>query len=356
MFNNIKYNVMKIINYSFKNKPSILLVIIGVILTSCGSYQYVGQTNDGIYETSESEVIITDNESNDNYYTNYFRDKALEVENLNTEESDIFTDIDTYQSTYTDSTNVKQNAGWGETNNQVVVNLYNDVYTDQLYRYGWGNWTDVYFYNYGWNNWRWNRPYGFYNGWGWNNWGWNYGVGFYDPFWCPPYYGGIYAGNFYNPYYGYNNYGYYGNNRYYNRNVAYNSGRRGSITSSNVNRSTSRRSNVINSSNSSNTRFNSPRRTSNSSINSTNSNTRTRSNNTRVRSNNNSVSPSNSGTRSNNTRVSTPRRSSSNSSSVRSSSSTRSSSPSVRSSSGSSRSSSGGSSRSSGGSSRRGNN
>lgn len=279
MFNNIKYNVMKIINYSFKNKPSILLVIIGVILTSCGSYQYVGQTNDGIYETSESEVIITDNESNDNYYTNYFRDKALEVENLNTEESDIFTDIDTYQSTYTDSTNVKQNAGWGETNNQVVVNLYNDVYTDQLYRYGWGNWTDVYFYNYGWNNWRWNRwnrwnSWGW-NSWGWNNWGWN--AGFYDPFW----YGGFYGYAYHPAYYGYSP---YYNGIYSRRGISYNAGRRGTMTRTNSMLNGRSSSRILNNNATRPSRSTSVRPRTNTSV-------RPRSNNSTVRPSNSTVKP-----------------------------------------------------------------
>ena len=159
---------MKLFTFLSNKLNAFTAIIAAIALTSCGSYQYVGQTNDGIYETSDAygqqTVVIEEGNNNDNndYYTNYFREKALEAEAYDNNNNEIFTDIDTYEGTYSDTTAVVQKAGWGDSNDQVVINVYNDVYSNQIARYGWNNWgwNSWGMTPWGWNSWRWNRPWG----------------------------------------------------------------------------------------------------------------------------------------------------------------------------------------------------
>jgi hypothetical protein len=188
-----------------------------IMLSSCGSYQYVGSTSDGIYSEDEPEYVVIEDvsyqeESNSNYYSNYFKEKALEVEGTE-DVNPVFTDVDSYESQ--SNVNSNQNAGWGDNSSQVNITVYDNGWNNWGYgyaNYGWNNW------GYGYNSFGWNRPYGWNYGYGWNNWGWNSG-----------FYGGYYGG-FY-PNYGYG-YGYYGNPYYgyngYRNNYAYNNTRRGS--------------------------------------------------------------------------------------------------------------------------------
>lgn len=296
-------------NYLKFNYPAIFLIVL--IFTSCGSYQYVGTDNDGIYDSTYDNVEYVEatqetTNSND-YYQNYFKEKRLEYDAM-AEESEIFTDVDSYSSdNYTEQDSIDNTyrgySGWGQANENVTINIYDNGWNN----WGWNTWGWNAGFGWGWNSWRWNRWYqpwgwnvGF--GWGWNNWGW------YDPFWCPPYYN----------YFQFNPYGY---GLYYNgRNVryggyAYNYGRRGYY--SNVGRSSlSRRSNLVNSTRN----YNTPRR--NSSIrsytprrNSTLSNSRTR-NTVRPRSSSSLSTPRTSTRpRRNNSSVSQPRSRSNSSSS-----------------------------------------
>lgn len=311
---------MKLINY-LSNKVHVFTVLLAALtLSSCGSYQYVGQTSDGIYETGtenrqyESEAIPA--ESNNDYYANYFREKADEAEAYS-QTDEIFTDIDTYQGNYDDTVEVtEQNAGWGETSSNVIINIHDTGFYND---YGWG-WNRPWGWN-GWYNWGWNSPYSWNYGWGWNN-------SFYNPYWRSPYYG------FNNFGYGYGyGYGYSYTNGYHRRGISYNSGRRGSIVNRNSvlssrysrNTGVSPRTNITTRPRSSTTR---PR---------TNSTTKPRLNTTRPRTNTSTPRPrTNTSTPRPRTNTSTPR---SNNSTPRSISTPRSSSPSR------SRSTSGGSSR-----------
>lgn len=201
---------MQLQNYFKTSLPFSAAFAMLFVLSSCGSSQYVGQDNDGIYG-SDTRVETTDKtvatETQPNYYKNYFKGKSIELDNA-TAESEVFTDVDSYQGNYTeiDSVAVERQlyGGWGDQNNgNVTVNVINTGFNN------WG-WNDP-FWGWGWNRWnRWNRWNSWNYGWGWNT------VGFYDPFWCPPYYGGFYG----NPYvYGYGH-------PFYNRGVVYNRGRR----------------------------------------------------------------------------------------------------------------------------------
>lgn len=204
---------MQLINYLKEQMPFMSISAAMLILTSCGSSQYVGQDYDGIYDSNEdaneTEVVQTNNNS---YYQNYFKEKSSEYDYI-TEEEEVFTDIDAYEGTYAEQNAAQQEsyAGWGQENENVTINVYSGFNSGF----------------YGYNNWY--RPYGFGFGFGYGygspywNIGWGYS-GFYDPFWCPPYaYGGYYGYPYYRHY---RNRGYYGN--YYNRNsMAYHDSRRG---------------------------------------------------------------------------------------------------------------------------------
>ena len=128
-------------NYLKRKMP--ILAILGLLIgfTSCGSYQYVGVDNDGIYDTSEPHIQYQDavveipNPSNSNYYKNYFRNKSLEAELISADDA-IFTDIDSYSSdNFVDNDSLTNDyqgyAGWGQDSNSVTIN-----YIDN----GWNNW------------------------------------------------------------------------------------------------------------------------------------------------------------------------------------------------------------------------
>ena len=221
------------------------------LLASCGSYQYAGYEEDAIYGDSPRTVEYTEPVSEEptedtGYYQNYFKEKTLQYANIN-QDGEIFTDIDSYEGSYDDTVNDslvynQGYAGWGQDyNDDVVINIYGGHAFNSIWwnrpplwnNWGWnGGW--------GWNNWGW-HGWGW-NGFGWNNWGfnnWGWGFGGWDPFWCPPYYGGLYAyrpwwGGAYGPYY-------VGGGIYGRRGFAYNASRRGSVYGNNSLASLSRR-------------------------------------------------------------------------------------------------------------------
>lgn len=318
-------------NYFTTKIPFLGLFTMIFLVASCGSYEYVGYDNDGIYgqdnrrtvESPPQQQTEVETKNEGTYYKNYFSEKAQEYEYV-FGNGEIFTDIDSYEGDYNEEIDTlnynKSYAGWGQNNDNVIINVIDN---------GWNSWG---WYNpWAWNSWYYSPRYS----WGWNSWGWNVGFGY-------PYYGYGYG----YPYYGYGyGYGYpYYNNNYYNRgynsrNYAYNSGRRGSYLNrdlSTINGRTSatsrlnRSSSTVRSRNRSqvydNNRSTRPRSTTRSNTGRNNSPrvTRPRSNTPRV-----------STPRSSTPKVSTPRRSSgsssgtisrSSSSSSRSSGSTRSSS------------------------------
>ena len=64
-------------------KP-IYFVLIALVTSSCGTYQYSGNVNDGIYNSnisSENAVVVETNEvnnkANNDYYKSAFSEKAL---------------------------------------------------------------------------------------------------------------------------------------------------------------------------------------------------------------------------------------------------------------------------------------
>ena len=232
MFNNKIKRDMQFKTTITQKLPFFVALALATVLTSCGSFQYAGYDNDGIYGANENEndpeqTVVTTETNDSNYYKNYFAENSAEVDAIK-EESEVFTDIDSYEGNYieqaTDTLEQRPAyGGWGQNSNTVTIN-----YIDN----GWMGWNDPWIGSYGWSNWgwrnRWNNGWGW-NRWGngWNNWGWNsgwgYGYGYgWNAGWCPP---------------GYNNWGW--NNGYYGRtnSLAYQNTRRGSILyNNNLNR------------------------------------------------------------------------------------------------------------------------
>ncbi len=206
-----------------KKTNAYLIVFIGFSLfTSCGSYQYVGVYEDGIYGDSETQDYISNKTNNvsesvsgNSYYSDYFKGKSNEYNN---NEETVFTDVEDYDSDYSPNNNTDSSyAGWGQnTDSNVIINIQ----SRPNYGMGW-SWNNWGWNNWGWNNWGWNN-------WGWNNWGWNWGYpnyyGYWDPFyyngWNAPYWG-VYGGGFYAP-------------PYRNQNVAYVNGNRNNSLSRNL--------------------------------------------------------------------------------------------------------------------------
>ncbi|NNL83684.1 MAG: hypothetical protein HKP28_09850, partial [Winogradskyella sp.] len=144
------------------------------LLSSCGSYQYVGYDDDGIYNSDDSVIVVerqveTPNTTSQNseYYKDYFGNTSKEIESI-TNENEVFTDIDSYEGSYAEEVQDTLDyrtgyAGWGQANDQVIINIDNGP------NWGWG-WGMNWYNPWAWNRWGWNR-------FGWNTWGWNTGWG-----------------------------------------------------------------------------------------------------------------------------------------------------------------------------------
>ena len=99
-----------------------------MVITSCGTYQYSGNINDGIYNASDSYANeATDNEvnnksnSNNDYYKAAFSEKSLMYSE--SEPDNDITDIENYRTTDNDS--IENNYGqWGEYKDSVVINIH----------------------------------------------------------------------------------------------------------------------------------------------------------------------------------------------------------------------------------------
>ena len=211
-------------------------------LASCGSYEYVGHDNDGIYGSdnrnveyqTEKETVVETTE-NGNYYKNYFSEKSREYENMS-QNGEIFTDIDSYQGEYDEAvidTLQYENAyaGWGQNNDDVTINIYNRGYNywgfSPFYLYGW-SYSSFGFYNYHFSSPYYYSPFYYGHNYPFYYYG-NYGYGY------PFYYGHHYPYNYGNSYFSY-----YQNNPY---GYAYNRGRRGSLLNRNLS-STLRRNSI----------------------------------------------------------------------------------------------------------------
>ena len=99
-----------------------------MIFFSCGSYQYSGYVNDGIYQSNESveqyasvNESTTDSKQNNEYYKSAFGEKVIAyAENEPNEQ--LFTDVENYRSAEGDSINTY--APWGENKTSIVINIH----------------------------------------------------------------------------------------------------------------------------------------------------------------------------------------------------------------------------------------
>ena len=166
--------------------------LILILITSCGSYQYSGYINDGIYQSNEptekyvnAENSVVNDNGNNEYYQSAFSEKALMYSNDN-QSDQLFTDVENYRNSENDS--IQDNYGpWGEYKDSVVINIHSHHH-DSF----WSSWR--------YPNWMWNYGFGYGNVWG-------YG---YNNYWSRPFphYGGMY--NPFNPFWGYYDSFYYG--------------------------------------------------------------------------------------------------------------------------------------------------
>ena len=183
--------------------PLLFISLLFLGLSSCVSYdEVVGYEDDGIYGRSYSdqqvqvkgaEALQAEDFQSD-LYGDYFGQKAQQYNDIL--DSEIFTDPDSYSSEQLrDSTQVVQDSTyfsdelyqgygyWGDNQNQVVINVY-DNWGNHGFGWGWNSyWGIGPRWGWGWNNWGWGAGWvdpGFalgWNSWGWNRWGWNAGWG-----------------------------------------------------------------------------------------------------------------------------------------------------------------------------------
>jgi len=168
--------IITLFQKSLNLKITALLIL---LVSSCGSYQYVGMYDDGIYNSFEDEEknyaydSNYDPDNNNSYYEDYFKGKVSEYD-LNEDMENTGAPDDYNYNTQNSSEN-ESYAGWGQNvDSNVVINI--QTRPNYGMYWGWNNWG---WNNWGWNNWGWNN-------WGWNNWRWNnwgYPIyGFYDPY------------------------------------------------------------------------------------------------------------------------------------------------------------------------------
>ena len=149
-------------------------LFISLIITSCGSYQYSGYINDGIYQNSDSskDYATAENQeinekANNDYYQSAFSEKVLiYTESENSDQ--LFTDVENYSTTKNDS--IQENYGpWGDYKDSVVINIHSYHHDGFWSRWRYPNWMWNYGYGYGglntwgygYNNY-WSRPFPFY--------------------------------------------------------------------------------------------------------------------------------------------------------------------------------------------------
>jgi len=194
---------------------------LGVAASSCTAYKNASASdNDGIYEGAQQRQDAGNyDSSNGNGQMDY---KAYFSSLQNQYPATALTDVESYTS-YTDSTAAPAQAynaapGWGESNDNVTVNVYGGYNWGYPYYGGWGY---GYGYPYYWNSW--------YPGWsvGWNSWyggGWGWNYPYYGNYHNHYYYGGGRPGYYAGGPRGYSNgsRGYYNTGRYATGRPTYN--------------------------------------------------------------------------------------------------------------------------------------
>ena len=122
--------MQKTLFISTKTYLVLLISFLLLSLTSCGTYRTTTTDTDGIYASDDVVAVkeVTNPDSKSSKYEKYFKNKANE---LQIEEDEIFTDVDTYSSN-TDEEELEREAddfeysnnAWEDTD-EMVVNVYN---------------------------------------------------------------------------------------------------------------------------------------------------------------------------------------------------------------------------------------
>ncbi|MFZ0489199.1 MAG: hypothetical protein WAM00_03070, partial [Salegentibacter sp.] len=136
-------------NYNTQRNPLLLLApVLLLLLASCGSYQYSGYTNDGIYGDSEQpepeyeqsqyanqnnrEAEEDQDRSSSSYYKNLFAEESAMYEDM---ANSIFTDVESYSSNdRQEEQDYSENplaysegyAPWGQDPDSYTINIYNN--------------------------------------------------------------------------------------------------------------------------------------------------------------------------------------------------------------------------------------
>ena len=117
---------MKTNYFSTKSLSVFFLIgLVGLLVTSCGSYQNSSYYDrDGIYTSSnrsnENQVAST---ASSQEYKNYF-DSRIELENDSTE---VFTDVENYSSNYQNEADYNTGySAWGSNSDNITVNVYDN--------------------------------------------------------------------------------------------------------------------------------------------------------------------------------------------------------------------------------------
>ncbi|HKO76983.1 MAG TPA: hypothetical protein VJU52_07180 [Flavobacterium sp.] len=206
-----------------------LIGFLGLVVTSCGSYQNSSYyDNDGVYGTNGEKIVIKDNQPNSAsvQYKQYF--SSLQSTGGSGE---IFTDVNSYGNNYNaenDSIQAPSTGypSWGSSPQETTVVVYPDSYWS--IGFGWGY--PYYGYGYGYPYYGWGYPY---YGWGYPGYGWGYpgyGCGYpgYGYGVATPYAynysrrGSSYGGNYNNSIYNNNRVSSYSRNGVTSRNSTYN--------------------------------------------------------------------------------------------------------------------------------------
>ena len=129
-------------------------LFISLIITSCGSYQYSGYINDGIYQNNDSskDYATAENQeinekANNDYYQSAFSEKVL-IYSESENSDQLFTDVENYRTMKNDS--IQENYGpWGDYIDSVVINIHSYHHDGFWSRWRYPNWMWNYGYGYG---------------------------------------------------------------------------------------------------------------------------------------------------------------------------------------------------------------
>ncbi len=202
-----------------------LINIILLMLAGCGSFNSSSLvSSDGIYSNESNKENSTSK-----YYENYFKDKALELEN-----DFVFNDSLISNNEFITSNDINyssSNPSWGDIPTSVDYVIDYNPYRNRFfgYSYGYGGYYGMYpYYGY------WNAGHSYYSMRNWYRYGWMGGFyPFYYNYYPYNWFGRIMPFGYRNRYSSYSSFGNSPYDNYLNRdynNVSYNKGRRGSAS------------------------------------------------------------------------------------------------------------------------------